>query len=209
MLQQGVSSLTDSELLALLLRTGQPGLDVLAMAEQLLSQFGDFRGLLNASRDQLMACRGIGVAKYVTMAASLELAKRYAAVALERGAAMTDPDVTVQFLMATIGSSPREVFACLFLDNQHRLIEYEEMFFGTIDGASVHPREIVRRGLELNAAAVIFAHNHPSGVSEPSRADRQITDRLRSALALVDIRVLDHIVIGDAESTSFAARGWI
>ena len=122
---------------------------------------------------------------------------------------MTDPDVTIQFLNAMIGRSPREVFACLFLDNQHRLIEYEEMFYGTIDGASVHPREVVRRGLELNAAAVIFAHNHPSRVSEPSSADRQITDRLQSALALIDIRVLDHIVIGDAEATSFAARGWL
>lgn len=120
---------------------------------------------------------------------------------------MTDPATTRQFLQLKLNAYSREVFACLFLDNQHRLIKYEEMFFGTIDGASVHPREVVKRALELNAAALIFAHNHPSGVTEPSQADRRITSRLQSALSLVDIRVLDHLVIGDADCTSFAEQG--
>lgn len=206
---QSPSALSDAELLAILLRTGKPGLAVVDLADHLLDRFGGVSQLLNASMDEWLACPGIGLAKYVTMAASLELSRRYLLANLERGEAMSDPVTTIQFLQLTIGSSPREIFSCLFLDNQHRLIRYEELFLGTIDGASVHPREVVRRGLELNAAAVIFAHNHPSGVSEPSQADRRITERLRSALSLVDIRVLDHIVVGCGEATSFAERGYL
>ncbi len=208
-MEEGADSLSDPELLAILLRTGRPGQDVLQLADQLLGEFGGLKPLLTASPEELLACPGIGPAKYVTITASLEISRRYLAASLERGAAMTAPEVTIEFLQVTLGPSPREVFACLFLDNQHRLIRYEALFYGTIDGASVHPREVVRRGLELNAAAIIFAHNHPSGISEPSRADRQITDRLQSALSLVDIRVLDHIVVGDGEATSFAQRGWL
>lgn len=207
LIKQGVETLSDTELLAVFLRTGRPGLPVLALAASLLDQFGDLRCLLQAPAAEVLACHGIGVAKYAEIAAVVELSRRYLQTGLQRGVAMTDPATTRQFLQLKLNDYCREVFACLFLDNQHRLIAYEEMFFGTIDGASVHPREVVKRALELNAAAVIFAHNHPSGVTEPSQADRRITSRLQSALSLVDIRVLDHLVIGDADCTSFAEQG--
>lgn len=203
----GPEGLSDAELLSILLRTGMPGLGVLDYAAQLLQTAGGFRGLMQLDREAMLATPGMGVAKYAQLTAALELSRRYLRESLERGQAITDPGVTRQFLMLKMREFRREVFACLFLDNQHRLIAYEELFFGTVDGASVHPREVVCRSLELNAAAVIFAHNHPSGVAEPSAADRRITDRLISALGLVDIRVLDHMVVGDQEVVSFAETG--
>ena len=207
LLAEGADGLDDHELLAIFLRTGDRNRGVMQLSRDLIRTFGGVRGLMQADRELLLSQPGIGPAKYAELAAVCELASRYLKSGIERGEAITDPDITRRFLQLKLGHYSREVFACLFLDNQHRLILFEEMFFGTIDGASVHPREVVKRALEANAAAVIFAHNHPSGVAEPSQADRRITERLKSALALVDIRVLDHMVVGDVEVTSFAERG--
>ncbi len=207
LLMEGPESLNDEELVAIFLRTGVPGVGVMELARQLLVAFEGLRGLMQAERDEFLNCRGVGIAKYAQLTSALEMSRRYLRSGLERGESISDPSITRQFLQLKLRHYAREVFACLFLDNQHRLISYEEMFFGTIDGASVHPREVVKKALALNAAAVIFAHNHPSGIAEPSQADRRITERLKSALALVDIRVLDHLVVGDTEVTSFAELG--
>ncbi len=207
LLRIGAQALTDAELLSIFLRTGTPRRSVLQVAQAMLTRFGSFHSLLAARQEEITAVSGVGPAKYAELRAALELAERCLRSGFDRGEAITDPLITGRFLRNRLGRYEREVFACLFLDNQHRLIEYEEMFFGTIDGASVHPREVVKRALENNAAAVIFAHNHPSGVAEPSQADQRITDRLRSALALVDIRVLDHMIIGESDVLSFAERG--
>jgi len=207
LVKNGVESLSDSELLAIFLRTGLPGSGVLDLADQLLAEFQGLRGLMEANGEALTGCRGIGPAKSAQLSAALEMTRRFLQAGMEKGESISDPEITRQFVQIRLRGYTREVFACLFLDNQHRLIKYEELFFGTIDGASVHPREVVKKALEFNAAAVIFAHNHPSGISEPSQADRRITERLCSALALVEIRVLDHLVVGDTEITSFAERG--
>ena len=205
--EKGAESLSDSELLALFLRTGLPGSGVLDLADQLLVKFQGLRGLMQANVADLTSCRGIGPAKSAQLSAALEMTRRFLQISMEKGESISDPEITRRFLQLKLRCYTREVFACLFLDNQHRLIKYEELFFGTIDGATVHPREVVKKALEFNAAAVIFAHNHPSGISEPSQADKRITERLRAALTLVEIRVLDHLVVGDAEITSFAERG--
>ncbi len=173
----------------------------------LLDVFGGIRGLFDADPDRVITTPGIGPAKLASLLASRELVQRYLEDGVRRNGAITDPGVTRRYLISRLRHHEREVFACLFLDNQHRLIQYEELFYGTIDGANVHPREVVKQVLRHNAAAVILAHNHPSGVSEPSQADRRITDRLRTALALIDVRVLDHMIVGDGEMTSFAERG--
>lgn len=207
LLLQGSTSLSDAELLAIFLRTGMAGATAVDLARNLLNSFDGLRPLLEAERSTLCRCRGLGEAKYVQLQAALELGRRYLEATLKREAVLNSPDRTRDFLKARLRAHTREVFACLFLDNRHRVISFEELFGGTIDGASVHPREVVRRVLFHNAAAVIFAHNHPSGVAEPSHADRAITTRLRDALGLVDVRVLDHFVVGDAEVVSFAERG--
>lgn len=207
LLKCGAATLSDAELLAIFLRTGASGLPVVELARELLSSFGGVRGLLEADAETLTGARGMGPAKFAQLRAALELTQRYLQAGFERGDAISDPGVTRQYLKGKLRGYGREVFACMYLDNQHRLITYEELFFGTIDGASVHPREVVKRVLKHNAAAVIFAHNHPSGVAEPSQADRRITDRLKSALLLVDVRVLDHMIVGDQEVLSFAERG--
>ena len=205
--EHGPQALSDEELVAIFLGTGTQGMSVLELAGQLLKQFKGLRGLMQAGRKELVAVHGVGAAKYAQLTSALEMSTRYLKLGMERGEALSDPDVIRCYLLAKLRPYEREVFACLFLDNQHRLIVYEEMFFGTIDGASVHPREVLRRGLALNAAAVVFAHNHPSGIAEPSQADKRITERLATALTLVDIRVLDHMVVGDTEVVSFAERG--
>jgi DNA repair protein RadC len=207
LLKYGASSLTDVELLSIFLRTGIRGKSVLELASDLLQTFGGFRELLEAPAEKINAISGMGLSKYAQLASTLELTDRYLRSGFERGEPINDPSVTREYLKCRLSRHRREVFACMFLDNQHRLISYEELFFGTIDGASVHPREVVRRAMETNAAAVIFAHNHPSGVAEPSQADQRITERLKSALALVDVRVLDHMIVGEAEVMSFAERG--
>lgn len=209
LLAHGAASLTDVELIAIFLRTGTAKQPVLHLANSLIQQLGGIRGLLEADYQTLCRCHGVGLAKYVQLQAALELGERFLFASLTRGDGLLDPSTTRQFLKSKLRGYDREVFACLFLDNQHRVISYEELFFGTIDGASVHPREVVKRVLHHNAAAVIFAHNHPSGVAEPSQADQRITQRLKSALLLVDVRVLDHMIVGDSEVMSFAETGLI
>ena len=207
LLQRGVTALSDAEVLAIFLGTGVPGRSAVDLGRDLLQRHGGLRPLLEAERAELCAAPGLGDAKYALLQAALELGRRYLEAGLERGAALGGPGDTRRYLSARLRGQRREVFACLFLDNRHRVIRFEELFFGTVDGATVHPREVVRQALACNAAAVILAHNHPSGVAEPSRADTALTQRLRDALALVDIRVLDHLVVGDGEAVSMAERG--
>lgn len=209
LLRLGPQSLSDAELLAIFLRTGVPGMTAVDLARQLLSAFGGLRGLLEADLNQFQRYAGLGPAKFAQLQAVLEMARRHLWERLQRGEALSNPADTRQFLLARLRHHPHEVFACLLLDNRHRVIAFEELFRGTIDAASVYPREVVKLALARNAAAVILAHNHPSGVAEPSRADELLTHRLRDALALVDIRLLDHFVIGDGEAVSFAERGLI
>ncbi len=206
LLDKGAAALSDAELLAIFLRTGCKGCSAVDLARQLLASFDGLKPMLQASQDDFCQHKGLGSAKYAQLQAVLEMAKRHMFEQLSRGDALCSPAQTRQYLMAQLASYPHEVFACLFLDNRNRVIAFEKMFHGTIDGASVYPREVVRLALQKNAAAIIFAHNHPSGVAEPSHADEQITQRLKAALALVDIRVLDHFVVGD-EVVSFAERG--
>ena len=209
LLSLGPQALSDAELLAIFLRTGIAGCSAVELARRLVNEYGGLRTLFQADRKRFCATRGLGDAKYAQLQAVLELARRHLAESLMRGDALKNPAETRRYLTARLRDYPYEVFACLFLDTRHRVISYEELFRGTIDGASVHPREVVRRALQHNAAAVILAHNHPSGIAEPSDADRRITTRLQDALALIDIRVLDHIVIGDQSATSLAERGFI
>ena len=209
LLARGAASLSDAELIAIFLRTGIRGKTAVDLARELLQQFNGLRPLLESDLAILRHTKGIGTAKTVQLHAALELGRRYLEENLKREAALSNPRATREYLTARLRGYPHEVFACLFLDNRHQVIKFEELFTGTIDGANVHPREVVKRALYHNAAALIFAHNHPSGVAEPSQADRNITERLKSSLALVDIRVLDHFVIGDGEAVSFAERGWL
>ncbi|OAI08220.1 hypothetical protein A1353_05890 [Methylomonas methanica] len=207
LLQRGATALTDAELLAIFLRTGTPGKSAVDMARDLLSEYGSLQALLGADQQRFCRSNGLGDAKYAQLQAVLEMARRHFAEILQRGNALTSPDITRAYLSAQLRSYSFEVFACLFLDNQHRVIQWEELFRGTIDGASVYPREVAKRALFHHAAAVIFAHNHPSGINEPSQADRQITDKLKQALGLFDIRVLDHFIVGDGQPFSFAEHG--
>ncbi|MBW3567085.1 MAG: DNA repair protein RadC [Proteobacteria bacterium] len=207
LLARGAETLSDAELLAIFLRTGMKGRTAVDLARDLLAQFGSLRALLAADRTRLCASPGLGDAKYCQLQAALEMARRFFAETLSKGTSLTSPGQAREMLVARLRDRPHEVFAVVFLDNRHRMLHYGELFRGTIDGAAVHPREVVREALERGAAAVIFAHNHPSGVAEPSAADQSITRRLREALQLVDIRVLDHIVVGDGETVSFAERG--
>lgn len=207
LLLRGAAALSDAELLAIFLRTGLPGKTAVDLARDLLARFGNLRALLEADLTLFCEGQGLGVAKFVQLQASLEMSRRQSLETLRRGSVLESPQHTRQYLSLRLRDYAFEVFACLFLDNRHRVIEFEELFRGTIHGASVHPREVVKKALGHNAAAVIFAHNHPSGVAEPSQADQQITRRLVDALALVDVRVLDHLVVGDGEIVSFAERG--
>ena len=207
LLHSGPHALSDAELLAIFLRTGTRGKTAVDVARDLLRQFGSIRNLLNADLKTFSQGNGLGEAKFVLLQATLEMGRRHLREVLERGSALTSPEETKAYLKVHMRDFEHEVFVCLFLDNRHRLISIEEMFRGTIDGASVYPREVVKRALALNAAAVIFAHNHPSGVAEPSQADELITAKLIRALRTVDIRVLDHFIVGDGSLCSFAERG--
>lgn len=207
LLQQGPAALSDAELLAIFLRTGVSGKSAVDLARDLLTRFGGLRPLLEADQDNFCQAHGLGSAKYAQLQAVLEMARRHLQATLQRGDALESPQAVRQYLAAKLRHHTREVFACLFLDNKHRVIEFEPLFFGTINAASVYPREVVRRALDHNAAALILSHNHPSGVAEPSTADRQITQQLVKALEMIDVRVLDHMVIGDGEIVSFAERG--
>jgi DNA repair protein RadC len=208
MLLRGAAALSDGELLAAILGTGGTGRSVLELARQLLQRFGSLRGVLSASCEELIAQPGMGIARFALLQASLELGRRDSLQRLQQpGAVLKSPEHTRRFLHLHLRDASREVFSCLFLDSQHAVICCEDLFWGTLDGAAVYPREVVKRVLQLRAGAVIFAHNHPSGVAEPSTADRRITERLQAALALVDVRVLDHIIIGCGEHFSFADGG--
>lgn len=206
LLHKGPGALSDAELLAIFLRTGVSGKSAVALARDLLNDFGGLRPLLQADLKHFTAHKGLGSAKFTQLQAVLEMGRRHLESQLQFGNALTSPDDTKRYLTSRLRHLPHEIFACLFLDNRHRVLAFEELFTGTINGAAVHPREVIKRTLEHNAAAVIFAHNHPSGVAEPSEADRQLTRRLQQALELLEIRVLDHIVIGE-DAVSFAERG--
>ncbi len=203
----GSSALSEAELLAILLRTGVRGRSALDVARALLSEFGSLRALLTADRQRVCATRGLGPARYVALQAALELTRRHYQEMMMVGSALANPRATREFVQLRLRDLPHEVFCCLLLDNHHRVLGFEELFRGTIDGAIVHPREVLKLALARNAAAVILVHNHPSGIAEPSPADRKITLRLKEALALVDIRVLDHLVVGDGVCESFVERG--
>jgi len=203
----GADALSDAELLAVLIDTGYRDCSAVELGRSLLVQFGGIAGLLRAQESQVLGCRGIGPAKYARLRAALELARRQALQGLGDNDVLNNPGQTRRFLQHHLGCHTREVFCCLFLDSQHRVLCCEDLFFGTLDGAAVYPREVVVTALQHRAAAVIFAHNHPSGVAEPSTADKRITERLTEALTLVDIRVLDHIIVGAGEAFSFAESG--
>ena len=207
LLAHGAASLADAELLALLLRTGIKGLGVLQLAESVLGRFGGFAGLLRADTGALRQVKGLGPAKQAELAAVIEMARRSMAQQLSQSPVFDSPQAVRQYVQLHLGGLGHEVFAVLFLDSQHRLLVMEPMFRGTLTQTSVYPREVVKRALALNAAAVVLAHNHPSGAAEPSRADEFLTQSLKSALALVDVRVLDHLVVGHADVVSFAERG--
>jgi DNA repair protein RadC len=207
LLERGAPALSDAELLALLIGSGPRGGSAVDLARELIADFGSLRELLSAEAPRCLGRRGIGPARYAALQAALELARRHFREALRAGPALAAPEATRTFLLAQLRDRPYEVFCCLYLDNRHRLIVFEELFRGTIDRAGVHPREVLRQTLLHNAAAVIFAHNHPSGVLEPSQADELITRRLKEALGLVDVRVLDHFIIGEGRCFSFSEAG--
>lgn len=209
LLAKGPAALSDAELLAIFLRTGVAGLSAVDLARQLLTDFGGLRALLEADQAAFVAAHGLGQAKYSQLQAVLEMARRHLEATLVRDGAMTTPQLVQQYLQSQLRHKTREVFALLLLDNQHRLVKFLTLFEGTLDGAAVYPREVLQAVMNHRAAAVIFAHNHPSGVAEPSQADIAITHRLRDALALVDVRVLDHFIVGDGYCTSLAERGLI
>jgi len=203
------AGLSEAELLSILFQRGpRPG-TAIALSRRLLAHFGSLRRVLNATPPELAAIRGVGDVRLATLKAMRELARRYFEETLPMGEAIRSPSDTETFLLAKLRDRPHEVFCCLYLDNRHRVLRFEELFRGTIDGTSVYPREVVKQALSVNAAAIILAHNHPSGVAEPSQADERITKRVKMALELVDIRLLDHLVIGDGTTTSLASRGMI
>lgn len=208
LLQRGTEALSDAELLAVLLGSGVAGADALTLGRQLLTGAGGLHALL-ADPVRNTKLGGIGPAKRARLIAALELARRSLGERLTAGTSLRNPRDSGEFLRARLRHLPYEVFACLFLDNRHRVLGFEEMFRGTVDSASVHPREVVRACLKHNASAVILAHNHPSGIAEPSGADRAITRSLREALQLIEVRVLDHLVIGADEPVSMAALGML
>lgn len=207
LLARGPAALADAELLALLLRTGIQGQGVLQLAQALLDRFGGLTGLLAAEPAALASVKGLGPAKRAELAAVLEIARRTLAARLSEAPVFDTPQTVKDYLQLQLAGRPHEVFAVLFLDHRQRLLAFEELFRGTLNQTSVYPREVVKRALALNAAAALLAHNHPSGVAEPSRADELLTQTLKSALALVDVRVLDHFVVSRGAVVSMAERG--
>ena len=206
LLASGAAALTDAELLAVLLRTGVAGKSAVQLARELLARFGSVGRLLGAGKS-LLEIKGLGAAKSAQLSAAVELARRSLREELASGTALTSPGGVRDYLRLALGGREHEVFVCLWLDAQHRVLKFEELFRGTLTQTSVYPREVVKRALHFNAAALIFAHNHPSGVAEPSRSDEALTQALKQALALVDVKVLDHFVIGGGTAMSFAERG--
>jgi len=209
MLNFGITSLTDAELLALFLRTGTSGKSVFILAQELLHHFGSLHGLLNADLDEFRYVEGIGLAKFAQLKGIAELARRYHSVRVLGDNPLLSPEMTKDFLQSQLSDAEREIFMVIFLDNQHRVVKHSRMFSGTLRHVEVHPREIVREAIKVNAAAVILAHNHPSGCAEPSKADKDITERIIKCCQFMDIRVLDHFIVGRGEYVSLAERGWI
>ncbi|MBI5430753.1 MAG: DNA repair protein RadC [Nitrosomonadales bacterium] len=209
LLQRGTASLSDAELLAIFLRTGVTGKSAVDLARELLTRFGNLTQLVAASEADFCATKGMGQAKFVQLQAVLEMSRRALKEEMQRGDALNTPRAVRDYLQLLLGGRQQEVFLVLFLDTQHRVIASEELFHGTLGQTSVYPREVVKRALAHNAAAVILAHNHPSGVAEPSQSDRMLTDALKQALSLVDVRVLDHFVVAAGHTLSFAEKGLI
>ncbi len=209
LLNRGASSLSDAELLAIFLRTGTKGVTAVDLSRLLLKQFGSLNALMHATKTEFCNGHGLGNAKYAQLQAVLEMARRYLHENISNKNILHNPDDTKRFLKSQLAHQQREVFGCLYLDAKHQVIAFKELFFGTIDSANIHPREVIKSALQHNAAAVIFAHNHPSGDPTPSQPDIDITQQLISALKLVDIRVLDHMIIGNGEATSLAELGHI
>ena len=207
LLTLGPEALADAELIALLLRTGLAGTSVLQLAQQLLDAFGGLHGLLQASAGDLKRIKGLGPAKRAEITAVMELARRSLAQRLAQRTVLSSPQQVKDFLRLQLAHEGQEVFAVMFLDVQNQLLQFEEMFRGTLSQTSVYPREIVKRALAVQASAVILAHNHPSGTAEPSRADEFLTQTLKQALQLIDVRVIDHLVVGGDQAISFAERG--
>ena len=202
----GAHSLSDAELLAIVLRTGTKGLDVLHLAQDLIVQFGGLSGLLNCEFSDVCQVHGLGAAKFAQIAAIREISQRSLKSELKTKSLLDNSQATSDFLLTVMSDYQKEVFACLLLDTRNQLIHYEELFSGSISGASIYPREVVKLVLNTNTAAVIFAHNHPSGDTQPSEADKKITKQLTKALSLIDVRVLDHIIVGDG-TVSMAEQG--
>lgn len=209
LLRQGTSALSNAELLAIFLRTGCKGIDVVTLARRLLNDFGSLHALFAASETDFCAKKGLGKAKYAQLQALLEMSTRYLQEPIQRGESLTSAIQTKAFLQAKMHHLPYEVFAALLLDTQHRVIRFHEFFFGSIDSATVHPRIIAQKVLAENAAAIILVHNHPSGDPTASIADKEITEKIISAMQLIDVRVLDHFIVGHQKCTSFAENGWI
>lgn len=207
LLTTGPASLSDAELLALFIRSGTRGHSAVDIGRNLLTEFGGIRQILTAERHRLCGFPGLGPARYALLLAAREIGRRFLDQSLRRQGPLSSPGQAADFLTHHLRDRKREVFAILYLDTRHQVIDYRELFSGTLNGATVHPREVVRSVIEHNASAVILAHNHPSGVAEPSQADASLTRRLRDALELIDVRVLDHIVIGDGEFVSMSDRG--
>lgn len=209
LLKLGPEALSEAELIAIFLSSGMQGRSAVDVARDLLVQFGSLRGLLTADQRTVCASPGLGPARYAALQAALELARRHYHELMQAGPLLTNPRNTHEYLRMRLRDLKHEVFCCLYLDNRNRVIACEELFRGTIDGATVHPREVVKHALAHNAAAVILAHNHPSGVAEPSQADELITRKIKEALSTVDIAVLDHLVVGDGVCESMAERGMV
>ncbi len=209
LLSKGAASLSDAELLAIFLRTGTQGYSAVDLARLLLSHFGGLRQLIAADKTAFCEAKGLGEAKFAQLQAVMEVAKRYLMQDMLRTKSLTSPNDCREYLIAALRDKPHEVFAAIFLDNQHHIIQYEELFVGTIDSASVHPREVVKKAIHHNASAIIFAHNHPSGLTRASQADKDITQILKSALGFIDIRVLDHFIVGEGDVLSFAESGYL
>ncbi|KMM78831.1 RadC family protein [Pseudomonas deceptionensis] len=209
LLEHGSSSLSDAELLAIFLRTGVSGKSAVDLARHLLTEFGSLRALLEADLRAFCRQLGLGPAKFSQLQAVLEMSRRHLAERLRRDSALESPQAVRDYLKSLLRHEPHEVFGCLFLDSKHRMLAFEVLFRGSIDSASVYPRQVVKRALAHNAAAVIFCHNHPSGITDPSQADRTLTKRLTEALDLIEVRVLDHFIIGDGEPLSMVEYGWM
>ncbi len=209
MLQRGTAALSDAELLAIFLRTGVKGKSAVDLAREMLTQFGSLTKLIAVSQKEFCQIHGMGQAKYVQLQATVEMARRALQEEMRSGDALNSPGAVRDYLRLLLGGRTQEVFMVIFLDAQHRVLASEEMFHGTLTQTSVYPREVVKRALHHNAAAVILAHNHPSGIAEPSQSDHLLTDALKQALALVDVRVLDHFIVAGTACLSFAERGMV